>query len=70
MKIYKVTVKATGKEVYCSSLAAIFEVLTPEETGCKLISIWGRGFTSGKRSETRRLVIEQIEVHAKSQKNK
>ncbi len=39
-KVYHVEVKATGKHYYFGSQAAIFDVLTEEQTGITAYKLW------------------------------
>lgn len=39
------------KEHYFGSLAAIYEVFTPQQIGCKLEALWGAGIEEGKQNQ-------------------
>ena len=38
--VYKVHIKASEREAYFTSVAAIFEVFTPAEIGCSKRNLW------------------------------
>lgn len=56
------------KDHYFGSLAAIYEVFTPQQIGCKLEALWGAGIEDGKPKSTRLCVISKHELHRKKQK--
>lgn len=57
-------------EHYFGSLAAIYDVFTPEQIGCKLEALWSFGITCEKPKLTRTCLISKHVIHRKSQKNK
>lgn len=59
-----------SSEHYFGSLAAIYDVFTPEQIGCKLEALWSYGITCDKPKLTRTCLISKRPIHRKSQKNK
>lgn len=53
---------------YFGSLAAIYEMFTPEEVGCKLASLWNASLQGGDKKITRRCVIYKQVMYRKSHK--
>lgn len=57
-------------EHYFGSLAAIYDVFTPEQIGCRLEALWSFGITVDRPKLTRTCLISKYPVHRKPQKNK
>lgn len=57
-------------EFYFGSLAAIFELFTPEEIGCRLETLWAANIDEAHPKATRLCVISKHVLYRKSQKNK
>lgn len=58
-----------SSEHYFGSLAAIYDVFTPEQIGCQLGTLWDFGISVGKPKLTKFCVISKHRVHRKPQKN-
>lgn len=58
------------KEHYFGSLAAIYDVFTPQQIGCKLAALWSARIEEGKPKSTRYCVISKHGLHRKKQKIK
>lgn len=56
------------KEHYFGSLAAIYEVFTPQQIGCKLETLWNAGIEEGNPKSTHHCVISKHKVRRKNQK--
>lgn len=59
-----------NNEHYFGSLAAIYDVFTPGQIGCKLETLWDYGIDVGKPKLTRTCLISKHQVHRKSHRNK
>lgn len=57
-------------EYYFGSLAAIYDMFTPEQIGCKLEALWSAGITTEKPKLTRCCLISKHTLYRKPQKNK
>ncbi len=57
-------------EYYFGSLAAIYDMFTPEQIGCKLEALWSYGISFNKPKLTRTCLISKHPLHRKPQKNK
>lgn len=57
------------KEYYFGSQAAIYEVFTPQQIGCKLEALWKAGIEEGKPKSTLFCVIFKHKAQRKFQKN-
>lgn len=55
-------------EFFFTSLAAIYEVFTPEQIGCKVNRLWNIGVTDGITYNGKRCLITREVVHSKAQK--
>lgn len=55
---------------YFGSLAAIYELFTPEDIGCKLESLWNASLDYGDYKITKRCVIYKEKLHRKAHKTK
>lgn len=64
---YKVTQKASGTEYYVTSLAAIYDLLTPDIVGCGLQHLWNSRVASSGFYENKKIRIEAITIHSKKQ---
>ena len=51
--IYVVTIKKEGKAYYFGSLAAIYDVFSPYDIGCKVENLWNLGVSEGNPYENR-----------------
>lgn len=56
------------KEHYFGSLAAIYDVFTPQQIGCKLETLWNAGIEEGKPKSTHHCVISKHKVRRKNRK--
>lgn len=69
---YKVTFKVppiegeSKTEFYFTSLAAIFEVFTDKEIGCKCSRLWNLKITEKRPYNGRRCSVERINLRRKS----
>lgn len=69
--VYKVTFKeppVAGEpqtEFYFTSLAAIFEVFTEKEIGCKVTRLWNLHIEEDKPYRGKRCSVEKIEMRRK-----
>lgn len=72
--IYRVRFKeppeeSDGKtEFFFTSLAAIYEVFTAEQIGCKVSRLYNIGLPDGKPYTGRQCEISREEIHSKAQK--
>lgn len=55
-------------EWYFGSLAAIYELFTPEEIGCKLETLWAAGLKEGDCKATRQCTVYKLRMFRKMQK--
>lgn len=67
--IVKVEFYGDFTEHYFGSLAAIYEVFTPEQIGCTLESLWSYKIEVGKPKKTRKCIISKHNIYRKQQKN-
>lgn len=56
------------KEHYFGSLAAIYEVFTPEQIGCRLENLWNAKIEVGKPKKTKKCTIYKHSVLRKKHK--
>ena len=56
------------KEYYFGSLAAIYEVFTPEQVGCKVENLWNVGVSDGEPYANKLCRITREAVVRKQQK--
>lgn len=56
-------------EFFFTSLAAIYEVFTAEQIGCKVNRLYNIGLPNGTPYNGRRCGISQEAIHSKSQKS-
>lgn len=56
-------------EFFFTSLAAIYEVFTAEQIGCKVNRLYNIGLPNGTPYNGKRCGISQEAIHSKSQKN-
>ena len=66
--VIEVKFHETGRSFFFGSLAAIFELFTPEEVGCKLYRLWGH-VDFGKAVSTAQCLIMKRQVFRKSNKS-
>lgn len=59
-----------GTEFYFGSLAAIFEMFTPSEIGCRLENLWKSNITEERPKATSSCIISKHPLYRKSHKNK
>lgn len=63
--------KTNGRKVwYFGSLAAIYELFTPEQIGCKLETLWNDGLGYGEYKITKHCVITKEIMYRKAHKSK
>ena len=63
--------KVNGRRVwYFGSLAAIYELFTPEDIGCKLESLWNTDLDYGEYKITKQCVIYKEKLYRKAHKVK
>jgi hypothetical protein len=63
--------KTNGRKVwYFGSLAAIYELFTPEQIGCKLVTLWNDGLGYGDYKMTKHCVITKEIMYRKARKSK
>lgn len=63
--------KTNGRKVwYFGSLAAIYELFTPEQIGCKLETLWNDGLGYGEYKITKQCVITKEIMYRKAHKSK
>ena len=63
--------KINGRRVwYFGSLAAIYELFTPEDIGCKLESLWNTGLDYGDYKITKQCVIYKEKLYRKAHRVK
>lgn len=63
--------KVNGRRVwYFGSLAAIYELFTPEDIGCKLESLWNTDLDYGEYKITKQCVIYKEKLYRKAHKTK
>lgn len=55
-------------DFYFGSLAAIYEVFTPEQVGCNVKTLWNSGITPEKPYHNRLCSIRKVQVVRKPQK--
>ena len=61
--------KINGRRVwYFGSLAAIYELFTPEDIGCKLESLWNTSLDYGEYKITKQCVIYKEKLYRKAHK--
>ena len=59
-----------GTTYFFGSLAAIYEMFTPDEIGCPLASLWQKGLlTDGRTFTTARCTIARVMVYRKRNRN-
>ena len=66
--IIKVEFPGEQGEHYFGSLAAIYEVFTPEQVGCTLENLWSYKIEVGKPKKTKKCVISKHYIYRKQQK--
>ncbi|MCM1168909.1 MAG: hypothetical protein NC324_03130 [Bacteroides sp.] len=71
--VYRVSFRTPPREggavdYYFSSLAAIYEVFSKAEIGCKVERLWAVGVSDGKPYEGRKCTVTREMVHRKRQK--
>lgn len=59
-----------GTEFYFGSLAAIYEMFSASEVGCRLEALWAADIDETHPKATRLCVISKHVLYRKSQKNK
>ena len=59
-----------SKVWYFGSLAAIYELFTPEQIGCKLEALWNANLGYGEYKITKQCVIYKEKMYRKAQKSK
>lgn len=57
-------------EFYFGSFAAIFELFSPEDIGCRLESLWAANIDEEHPKATRLCVVSKHKLYRKSQKIK
>lgn len=63
--------KVNGRRVwYFGSLAAIYELFTPEDIGCKLETLWNDSLDYGEYKMTKQCVITKEIMYRKAHKAK
>lgn len=63
--------KMNGRKVwYFGSLAAIYELFTPEQIGCKLETLWNSSIDYGEYKIAKQCVIYKEKMYRKAQKTK
>lgn len=63
--------KTNGRKVwYFGSLAAIYELFTPEQIGYKLESLWNNSFGYGEYKITKHCVITKEIMYRKARKSR
>ena len=63
--------KMNGRKVwYFGSLAAIYELFTPGQIGCKLETLWNSSIDYGECKITKQCVIYKEKMYRKAQKTK
>lgn len=63
--------KMNGRKVwYFGSLAAIYELFTPEQIGCKLETLWNDSLGYGESKRTKHCVITKEIMYRKAHKVK
>lgn len=63
--------KMNGRKVwYFGSLAAIYELFTPEQIGCKLETLWNSSLDYGGCKITNTCVISKEIIYRKAHKSK
>ena len=63
--------KTNGRKVwYFGSLAAIYELFTPEQIGCKLETLWNDSLGYGEYKITKQCVITKEIMYRKAHKVK
>lgn len=63
--------KINGRKVwYFGSLAAIYELFTPEQIGCKLETLWNDSLDYGDYKMTKQCVITKEIMYRKARKVK
>lgn len=63
--------KMNGRKVwYFGSLAAIYELFTPEQIGCKLETLWNYSLDYGECKITNTCVISKEIIYRKAHKTK
>lgn len=67
---FAIPVNGNNNEYYFGSLAAIYDIFTPEQIGCTLKTLWDAGITIEKPKLTRNCLISKHTLHRKPQKNK
>lgn len=55
-------------DFYFGSLAAIYEVFTPEQVGCKVECLWNAGISEGKSYANKLCVVSREAITRKAQK--
>lgn len=55
-------------DFYFGSLAAIYEVFTPEQVGCKVERLWNAGITDGKPYANKLCIVTRETMTRKAQK--
>lgn len=55
-------------DFYFGSLAAIYEVFTPEQVGCKVECLWNAGITAGKPYANKLCIVTRETMTRKAQK--
>ena len=61
-------VQRTAPEFFFTSLAAIYEVFTAEQIGCRVNRLYNIGLPDGKPYRGRRCEISREDIHSKAQK--
>lgn len=56
-------------EFFFSSLAAIYDLFTPEQVGCAVSRLWALKVSDGNTYEGRKCTISREEVRRKAQKH-
>ncbi len=59
-----------AKEWYFGSMAAIYELFTAEEIGCKLETLWAARLEVGECKATRKCTVYRLKMYRKAQKRK
>lgn len=57
-------------DFYFGSLAAIYEVFTPEQIGCKLETLWNSKIDIMRPKTTPKCVVSKLVLYRKKQKEK
>lgn len=57
-----------SKEWYFGSMAAIYELFTAEQIGCKLETLWAARLEVGECKATRKCTVYRLQMFRKKQK--